>query len=384
MSTHSIFSPSASYRILNCPPSLMLCAKESDQSSTYAQEGTAAHKLCAYLVEKALGSNMIDPIEDLDFYNPEMQACAESYATFVMEEYGREKQKCADTEVLVEQRVDITRWVPDCGGTADCIILSDGTAEVIDFKYGLGVLVSAESDEYGGNPQLMCYCLGVLDMFDGIYDINTVKMVIYQPRRDNVSIYTMSKEELLGWADKVLVPTAKLALEGKGEFQAGSHCRFCKVKATCRKRVEHNLEVAKYDFEKPSQLEDYEIDAILMIADRLTEWVNDVKEYALGEALKGTDYEHFKVVEGRSNRRYTSDDEVARTVAAAGYDPYEKKLLGITAMTSLLGKNQFEELLGGLICKPQGKPTLVLKSDKRPAMKNTVENDFSNTRRLPI
>lgn len=376
MSTHSIFSPSASHRILNCPPSLMLCAKEPDQSSTYAQEGTDAHTLCAYLVEKALGRDVRDPTEGLDYYDSEMQSCAEGYASFVMEEYGREKQTCADTEVLVEQRVDLSRWVPGCGGTADCIILSDGTAEVIDFKYGLGVLVSAESEEFGGNPQLMCYCLGVLNMFDGIYDISTVKMAIYQPRRDNISIYTMSKEDLLRWADEVLAPKAKLAMEGKGEFKAGNYCRFCKVKSTCRKRAEYNLEAAKYDFEMPSQLEDYEIDAILMIADRLTEWANDVKEYALGEALKGTDYEHFKVVEGRSNRRYTSDDEVARTVIAAGYDPYEKKLLGVTAMTSLLGKNKFEELLGGLTRKPQGKPALVSKADKRPAMKNTAENDF--------
>ena len=186
----------------------------------------------------------------------------------------------------------------------------------------------------------------------------------------------MSKEDLLRWAVEVLAPKAKLALEGKGEFKAGDHCRFCKAKATCRKRAEYNLEAAKYDFEMPSQLEDYEIDAILMIADRLTEWANDVKEYALGEALMGTDYEHFKVVEGRSNRRYTSDDEVARAIIAAGYDPFEKKLLGITAMTSLLGKNKFEDLLGGLTYKPQGKPALVSKADKRPAMKNTAENDF--------
>ena len=376
MSTHSAFSPSASHRILNCPPSLTLCAKEPDKSSTYAQEGTDAHTLCAYLVEKALGRDARDPTEDLDYYDSEMRSCAEGYASFVMEEYGKEKQICADTEVLVEQCVDISQWVPGCGGTADCIILSDGTAEVIDFKYGLGVLVSAESEEFGGNPQLMCYCLGVLDMFDGIYDISTVKMAIYQPRRDNVSIYAMSKEDLLRWAVEVLAPKAKLALEGKGEFKAGDHCRFCKAKATCRKRAEYNLEAAKYDFEMPSQLEDYEIDAILMIADRLTEWANDVKEYALGEALMGTDYEHFKVVEGRSNRRYTSDDEVARAIIAAGYDPFEKKLLGITAMTSLLGKNKFEDLLGGLTCKPQGKPALVSKADKRPAMKNTAENDF--------
>lgn len=377
MSIHSVFSPSASHRILNCPPSLLLNAKEPEQTSQYAEEGTAAHALCAYLVEKALGREVKDPTEDLDFYNEEMQSCAEGYAAFVMEEYGREKQICPDTDVLVEQRVDISRWVPGCGGTADCIILSDGTAEVIDYKHGLGVLVSAESEEFGGNPQLMCYCLGVLDMFDGIYDISTVKMAIYQPRRDNVSIYTMSKEDLLRWADEVLAPIAKLALAGEGEFKAGDHCRFCKVKATCRKRAEYNLEVAKYDFEMPDQLEDYEVDAILMIADRLTEWANDVKEYALAQALQGKDYEHFKVVEGRSSRKFTSDEEVANTVIAAGYDPYEKKLLGITAMTSLLGKKKFEELLGGLTCKPQGKPTLVSKADKRPAMKNSAENDFN-------
>jgi hypothetical protein len=214
-------------------------------------------------------------------------------------------------------------------------------------------------------------------MFDGIYDVSTVKMVIYQPRRENISDYTMSKTDLLRWADEVLAPVAKLALEGKGEFKAGDHCRFCKVKATCRKRAEYNLEAAKYDFVMPAELEDYEIDAILMMVDHLTEWANDVKEYALTEALNGKDYEHFKVVEGRSNRKYTSEDDVARAVEAAGYDPWEKKLMGVTAMTSLLGKKKFEELLGSLTYKPRGKPALVPKSDKRPAMKNSAQNDFN-------
>jgi hypothetical protein len=273
--------------------------------------------------------------------------------------------------------VDISRWVPGCGGTADCIILSDGAVEVIDYKHGVGVPVSATSEEFGGNPQLMCYCLGVLEMFDGIYDVSTVKMVIYQPRRENVSEYTMSKADLLRWADEVLAPIAKLALEGKGEFKAGDHCRFCKVKATCRKRAEHNLEAAKYDFEMPAELEDYEIDAILMMVDRLTEWANDVKDYALASALSGTEYEHFKIVEGRSNRKYTSEEDVAKTVEAAGYDPWERKLKGITSMTSLLGKKKFEELLGSLTYKPRGKPALVSKSDKRPAMKNTASEDFN-------
>lgn len=377
MSAHSIFSPSASHRILNCPPSLMLCAKAADQSSTYAAEGTCAHELCAFLVEQALGRSVKDPTENLDYYDAEMQSCAEGYASYVMEEYGKAKQSCPDAAVMVEQWVDISRWVPGCSGTADCIILSDGAAEVIDYKHGIGVPVSATSEEFGGNPQLMCYCLGALEMFDGIYDISTVKMVIYQPRRENVSEYTMSKADLLRWADEVLAPTAKLALEGKGDFKVGEHCRFCKVKATCRKRAEYNLEMAKYDFEMPAELEDHEIDAILMVADRLTEWANDVKEYALAEALRGKEYEHFKVVEGRSVRKYTSEDDAAKAVTDAGYDPYEKKLLGITAMTSLLGRKKFEDILGNLTFKPRGRPALVPKSDKRPAMKSTAKEDFS-------
>lgn len=376
MPQHARLNSSASYRWLNCPPSVLLSEKVPDQTSPYAMQGTDAHTLCAYLVEKALGRDSNDPTENLSYYDQEMQDCAEGYAAFVMEEYGKIKQTCSDADVLIEQRVSFAKWVPEGFGTADCIILSDGMAEVIDYKHGLGVLVSAETEEFGGNPQLMCYCLGVIQMFDGIYDIDTVKMAIYQPRRDNISIHTMTKSELLRWADEVLAPTAQLALKGEGEFKAGSHCQFCKVKATCLKRAEYNLELAKYNFEMPAELEDYEIDAILMKIDQFTSWAADVKEYALNQALLGTDYGHFKVVEGRSNRKYTNDDDVASVVQKAGYDPYEKKLLGITAMTSLLGKKKFEELLGSLTYKPPGKPTLVSKTDKRSPMKSTAENDF--------
>ena len=376
MSGHAFLSPSASHRWLNCPPSAKLCAEVPDASSPYAQQGTDAHSLCAYLVEKALGRDTRDPTGTLKYYDAEMQECAEGYASFVMEEYERAKQTCPDTAVLIEQKVDFSPWVKGGTGTADCILLADGMAEVIDYKHGLGIMVSAESEEFGGNPQLMCYCLGVLEMFDGIYNIDTIKMSIYQPRRENVSTYTMSKADLLQWANGTLAPTALLAQEGKGEFQAGNHCQFCKVKAACRKRAEYNLELAKYDFETPATLEEHEIDAILLKADQLISWASDVKEYALNQALQGTDYSHFKVVEGRSNRKYTNEDDVAKTVMAAGYDPYEKSILGITAMSKLLGKKKFNELLGSLICKPQGKPTLVSRSDKRPTMKNTAQDDF--------
>lgn len=377
MSSHAFLSPSASHRWLNCPPSAKLCVALPDQTSPYAAQGTDAHELCAYLVEKALGRDVKDPTESLSYYDAEMQNCAEGYAEFVMQEYELAKQTCPDTDVLIEQKVDFSKWVEGGTGTADCILLSDGTAEIIDYKHGLGVMVSAESEEFGGNPQLMCYALGLIDMFDGIYNIDTIRMAIYQPRRDNVSICQMSKDDLMKWAEETLAPTAILATKGEGEFKAGEHCQFCKVKATCRKRAEYNLEMAKYDFEVPATLEDHEIEAILMKVDQLTSWAEDVKEYALNQALQGKEYEHFKVVEGRSNRKYTDENAVAFAVKDAGFDPYEKKLLGITAMTSLLGKKKFDELLGGLTMKPPGKPTLVSKSDKRPAMKNTAQEDFN-------
>ena len=336
MSSHAFLSPSASHRWLNCPPSAKLCAALPDQTSPYAAQGTDAHELCAYLVEKALGRDVKDPTESLSYYDAEMQTCAEGYAEFVMQEYELAKQTCPDTDVLIEQKVDFSKWVEGGTGTADCILLSDGTAEIIDYKHGLGVMVSAESEEFGGNPQLMCYALGLIDMFDGIYNIDTIRMAIYQPRRDNLSVYEMSKADLLKWADEVLAPTAALAMKGEGEFKAGSHCQFCKCKATCRKRAEFNLEMAQYDFAMPDTLEDHEIEAILMKVDQLTSWADDVKEYALNQALQGKEYENFKVVEGRSVRKYTDEDAVAFAVKDAGFDPFEKKLLGITAMTSLL------------------------------------------------
>ncbi len=193
------------------------------------------------------------------------------------------------------------------------------------------------------------------------------------------ALTTISREKLLKWADEVLAPTAQLAYVGEGEFKAGDHCQFCKVKATCRKRAEYNLELAKYDFEMPATLDNIEITAILAKVDDLISWGNDIKEYALQQALSGTEYPGFKVVEGKSNRKYSDESAVASTVEAAGFDPYEKKLLGITAMTSLLGKKKFNELLSGLITKPQGKPTLVPESDKRPAI-NTAIDDFNDER----
>lgn len=375
MPKHAYLSASASHRWLACPPSAKLCANILDQASEYAQQGTDCHELCAYLVEKALGREVIDPTENLTYYDTEMQNCAEEYRNYVLEQIEAAKEFCKDPHVMIEQRLDFSRWVENGFGTGDCVIVADEVLQIIDYKHGLGVLVSAGDDEHGGNSQMMCYALGALEVFGDIYDINQIKMTIFQPRRDNISTYTISKDDLLKWADEVLAPTAQLAYVGEGEFKAGDHCTFCKVKATCRKRAEYNLELAKYDFEMPATLDDTEIAAILEKVDEMISWGNDIKEYALQQAQSGVHFEGWKVVEGRSNRKYTDEAAVAFAVKDAGFDPYEKKLLGVTAMSTLLGKKKFEELLGGLIYKPPGKPALVPESDKRPAM-NTAIDDF--------
>ena len=372
MAKHALLSASSAHRWLNCPPSAKLSATYQDTSSEFARQGTDAHSLCEYHLQKALGMPTENPTENLTFYDQEMEECAQGYAAYVMEQVEKAKQTCSDPVVLIEQRLDFSRWVEEGFGTGDCVIVADDVLQIIDYKHGLGVLVSAEM-----NPQMMCYALGAVELFDGIYDIREIRMTIYQPRRENVSTFVMTKDELLAWADEVLVPTAKLAYEGKGEFKAGDHCQFCKVKATCRKRAEYNLELARYDFEMPDTLDTDEIAAILPRIDSLVAWAGDVKEYALQQALSGTDYPGFKIVEGRSVRKFTDEAAVAEAVEAAGLDPYEKKLLGITAMTSLLGKKRFEELLGGLTYKPPGKPALVPDSDKRPAM-NTAAEDFKD------
>lgn len=367
--SHALLSPSSSERWINCPPS----AKENAGGSTgsaYAQQGTDAHALCEYKVNTALGHRVRDPTDDLEFFDEEMAEHTDAYCEFVMKQVQAARETCPDPLVLVEQRLDFTRWVAESFGTADCVIVADGTMTVIDFKYGLGILIESEK-----NSQMRMYALGALNLFESLYDIQTIRMIIFQPRRDNTSIAEISKDELLRWADEVLIPAAELAAKGEGNYKAGKHCQFCKIKATCRKRAEYNLQMAQYDFAVPDTLSDDEISIILDRAETFIGWVNDIKSYALEQAISGRNFPGFKVVEGRSNRKYTDEAAVAAVVTDAGYTPYEQKLMGVTAMTKLLGKRKFDTLLGSLIEKPKGKPTLVPASDKRPAW-NTANEDF--------
>ena len=367
---HAVLSASSSERWLNCPPSARLCEAYEDKGSDYAAEGTDAHALCEFRLKQALGIPADDPIENLSWYNEEMEDCAAGYAAYVSELLETAKQTCADPVVMIEQRVDFSRWVKEGFGTADCIVIADGVLNICDYKNGQGCLVLADR-----NPQMMLYALGALEIFDGIYDIDTVRMTIYQPRKSNISVYEMDKADLYEWANSELTQKAQLAYEGQGSFSCGEWCRFCKAKAECRERAEANLALARYEFQTPALLADEEIADILGKVDALTAWASDVKEYALQQAISGTAFPGWKLVEGRSNRKYTSEAAVAAAVEGAGFNPYEKKLLGITAMQKLLGKSRFEELLAPYIEKPQGRPTLVRSSDKRPEW-NTAKNDF--------
>lgn len=370
MPNHALLSASSSHRWLHCPPSARLCEGYDDKGSNFAAEGTDAHALCEYKLRTVLGMEAQDPTEDLSWYDAEMEECANSYATFVMELVEEARKACPDPVVLIEQRLDYSRYVAEGFGTGDCVIIADGTLHIVDFKYGRGVLVEAED-----NPQMMLYALGALELFDCLYDIDTVSMTIFQPRRGNVSTHTIPKADLYEWADTVLAPTAELAWSGEGEYHCGEWCQFCRAKADCRERVNANMELAKFEFRQPPLLTDEEVEEILGRIDGLIAWASDIRDYALQAAISGKHWSGYKLVEGRANRKYTDERAVVAAVKAAGYDPYEHKVLGVTAMTTLLGKKQFNDILGGLVIKPQGKPTLVPDSDKRPAMTYII-NEF--------
>ena len=368
---HALLSASASHRWLHCTPSARLAEQYPDETSEFAQEGTDAHELCEYKLKLALDIKAQNPTKKLTYHCEEMEACANGYAAYILEIAEAAKLAGGAPVVLIEQRLDFSAYVPEGFGTGDCVIVTNGTLHVIDYKHGQGVLVEAAD-----NPQMKLYALGALHLFDGIYDIDEVAMTIYQPRRENISTWTIPKTDLYQWAEETLKPKAEVAFAGEGDFACGDWCRWCAAKYECRARAEANLALAAYEFQPPALLEDADIEAILGQLDDLTSWANDIKEYAYQKALGGKHWAGYKLVEGRSVRRYTNDVAVAETVSAAGFDPFEHKLLGITAMEKTLGKPQFNQLLGALIEKPIGKPTLVPASDKREPIKTDAKTDF--------
>ena len=369
---HAKLSASSAHRWMNCNPSANLEREFADRTSEAAAEGSAAHALCEHKLRKALKMRSIRPVSKYD--SDEMEMYTDSYVEFVLEQIEVAKQHCTDPFVLIEQRLDFSCYVPDGFGTGDCLIVADKLLHIIDFKYGLGVLVEAEE-----NPQMMLYALGALRLFDALYDIDTISMSIFQPRRENVSTWTITVAELEEWAEKTLRPKAELAFKGEGEFNPGPWCTFCKATVKCRARAEEKLALAQYEFAKPPLLTDEEIEDILSRLDDLTKWANEIVAYAQDAAINhGKQWNGFKLVEGRSIRKYSDETAVVIAATAAGYrDIYKKSLIPITEMEKLMGKKTFAEVLGGLVIKPQGKPTLVPASDKRPAIHTGANHDFT-------
>ena len=370
--SHAILSASSSHRWLNCNPSARLEQEFEDQETEAAAEGTAAHALCEHKLRKALKLRSKKPVSQYDC--DEMDDYTDGYVQFVLEQLAQAKLTCPDPQVLIEQRLDFSCYVPDGFGTGDCLIVADKLLHIIDFKYGLGVLVDAEE-----NPQMMLYALGALQLFDALYDIDTISMSIFQPRRENVSTWTITVAELEEWAEQTLRPKAELAFKGEGVFNPGPWCTFCKAAVKCRARAEEKLALARYEFAKPPLLTDEEIEDILSRLDDLTKWANEIAAYAQDAAIHhGKQWNGFKLVEGRSIRKYSDESAVVAAATAAGYrDIFKKSLIPITEMEKLMGKKTFTEVLGGLVIKPQGKPTLVPASDKRPAIHTGANLDFT-------
>lgn len=355
---HAVLSASSSHRWLNCPPSALLCADAPDTAGDAAAQGTAAHALAEHKLRRALKKRSRKPVSE--WVDDEMETHTGAYAAWVVEQAAQ----LDNPMVLIEERLDFSRWVPDGFGTGDCILVSDGVLHVIDFKYGQGVVVDAVD-----NPQMKLYALGAWFAFGLLYDIETIRMSIHQPRRDNVSTWSMPLADLLAWAEQELAPVAALAASGEGDFAAGEWCRWCALKSTCRARAEANLALAQLEFKSVAELTDDEISEVLAQLPQLTAWANDVQTHALTQALAGHQWPGFKLVAGRSVRRWADPDAVADRARAEGVtDIWDRKLIGIPAMEKLLGRQVCTDLLGDLIEKPEGKPVLVPASDTRPEL----------------
>ena len=367
---HALLSASSSHRWLNCNPSARLEQEFADRETEAAAEGTAAHALCEHKLRRALKLQSKKPVSPYDC--DEMDTYTDGYVQFVLETIAEVRQACKDPIVLIEQRLDFSCYVPDGFGTGDCVIIADKSLHIIDFKYGQGVVVEAER-----NPQMMLYALGALRLYDSLYDMEEISMTVYQPRRENISTWRMPMGELLSWAELELKPKAMLAFEGKGEYLPGPWCVFCRAAVKCRARAEEKLKLARYEFAKPPLLADEEIESILCKLDDLTRWANELSAYAQDTAVnQGKQWRGFKVVEGRSNRKYTDEEAVEVAACSAGYkDIHKKTLLPITEMEKLMGREDFHSILGPFIYKPPGKPTLVPLADKRPPM-NLAKHDF--------
>lgn len=380
---HSLLGASSSHRWLECTPSAVAETRYPDEGSDFAREGSLAHAMCARSLKKLLDR----PYEDEDaeiaelkeaYYDPEMDEHVAGYVDFVTSRYEQSKERARrikdlQPEIMVEQRLDYSRWAPEGFGTGDCVIAGGGMVEVIDFKYGKGVPVDATD-----NPQMKLYALGAMEMFDYLFDIDTVMMTIYQPRIGNISTWRMSASELRRWAEEELRPLALLAFKGKGIRNSGDWCRFCKAKGDCPRLAAESIDTFELNHDAES-LTPEEFSRILPKLDTIADWVGAVKERSLSLAVQGTEIPGYKVVEGRSIRKISDPGKLLRTLTDNGYPMASivkpQELVTISELEKVVGKKKFKELSDGCIIKPKGKPTLVADKDKRKPMDGSSDFD---------
>lgn len=370
---HALLSASGAHRWLACPPSVRFEEHLEEPPSTGdAETGTLAHSIAETRLSFMLGitdkrkhNSALKQLRENPLYSPIMDEYLDTYIDYVLEAVNQAKTISPDPAIMLEMRLDFSRWVPDGFGTGDVVIVSDGRVDVIDLKYGKGVPVDAH-----GNPQLRLYGLGAFNELDMLYDIQEVWMHIVQPRLESITTETLTAGQLLQWANDEVVPKAKLAIEGKGEMVSGDHCRWCRAKNICRKRAFDQLELARYAFRDAKELTDDEIAEIIGKAEKLAKWAEEVKKYARSQAIEhGKQWPGWKLIPGKSNRIITDETAAMELLELEGYPRAQTcELRGIGALEELVGKKKLPEVLGALLIKPEGTPALVPESDKRPAL----------------
>lgn len=379
---HAVLSASSAHKWLKCTPSARLEEKFPNKESDYMAEGTLAHEIAEFKVRsyfleaipKATYTKRINKFKKEELFDQEMLTHTETYLEYIKGEYMKTNSR---PTVLVEQRVDFSKYVPEGFGTADCILISGDTLQVIDFKYGKGVKVEAEN-----NPQMKLYALGVLEQFSMIYDIKYVKMTIVQPRLDNISSYEIPIEPLIEWGETVVKPQADKAFMGLGEYVQGEYCRFCRAKGACEFRAKENMKVIEEIQNTTGVVSNEELGEMLTKTDGIEQWIKDIKAYALDIVLKGEEVPGWKAVEGKSNRKITDIDKAFETLVSSGLTEeamlYERKPITLTELEKLVGKAKLTETIGKYIEKPKGAPTLAKESDKREPFKVSAAEEFKN------
>ena len=370
---HALLSASSAHRWLACPPSAVAAEAYPQQDTAFTQEGTLAHEVAEWVASGASKKTPLAKGQD-DGITQEMIDCAREYADYIQEQITTD-----DPLILLEQRVDYSRWVPGGFGTADCIIIQGNVMDVIDYKYGKGVAVSADN-----NPQEMLYGLGALNDYGFAYDVDTVRLHIFQPRMNNVSVFELYADDLDAWGELTVKPVAQKAAKGKGTYQAGEHCRFCPHAGRCRTLTKTCTEYITTHGMKAGVpvLAPWEVAEVLSMEPLVTLWLKRVKDQALTTLLDGGEIPGYKAVEGRGSRSWADELEVAAELEKHGVsrEDYTKtEVLSVAQMEKALGKKKVAELVGGHIVKTTGAPTVVPMSDKRPAYDRLAEaqNDFN-------